>query len=298
MKFNEVFGVLLILLAIYLAVNATGRDQAATDLFNGDSSVAGEPDTDRDHDKYKDDKDDHADKDKDKDKDHDRGKDDDKDGHGNEGVVSTSDFCAASRDSRQFDDLGSANDEAIRCMAYAGVVSGVSEDRYAPRDALTRAQAASTIEALIVSANRLERPGVDLHELEDAPSARFIDVPPRNAHAGAIARLNQAGILTGYVDARFEPQGRVSRAQMASILDRTYKFLTDEALPGGSDQFDDDHGSVHHDAINAVATAGIMDGTGGGEFDPNLAVRRGPMATYAARLMIRLEETGRIRPLD
>jgi hypothetical protein len=294
MKLDQFFGFLLILLAIYLGVNATARGDAGDGLFSGDDPLLTDdppPDIEIDDDAGKlngDDKDD---------------KDDRKDGDGrrersgNEGVVTRSDFCAAVGDSSRFDDLGGKHDEAVRCMEAAGVVEGVSGDTYAPRDALTRAQAATTIAAMIDASNRLERSGVDLRALPDAPDTRFTDVEPGSAEADAIAQLNEVGILEGYVDARFEPQGRVSRAQMASILDRTYKYMTGEAFPGGSDQFNDDGQSVHEDSINAVATAGIMNGAGG-RFEPNHAVRRGPMATFAARTMIRLEETGRIRPLD
>jgi hypothetical protein len=285
MRLSDVFGFLMILLAIYLAVNATARGDVDDDLFDGDDGIeerADDPDPDPDPD----------------DEPFDGGKmaaDDEPDG--NEGRVTTSDFCANAPESSRFDDLGDEHDEAIRCMEAAGVVSGQTSDTYAPADALTRAEAASTIAAMIRSSNRLERPGANLRSLPEAPQARFVDVAPDSPHADAIARLNEAGIIEGYVDARYEPEGRVSRAQMASIIDRTYKYMTGAALPSGSDQFSDDDRSVHEDSINAVAEAGIMGGTGL-EFDPNRSVRRGPMATFAARTMIRLEETERITPLS
>lgn len=283
MKLVDVFGFLMILLAIYLAVNASARGDVDDDLFDGDDGVeerAEDPDPDPDDEPF------------------DGGKmaaDDEPDG--NEGRVTRSDFCADAPERSRFDDLGDGHDEAIRCMEAAGVVSGQSSDTYAPGDALTRAEAASTIAAMIRSSDRLERSGVNLRSLPEAPQTRFVDVAPDSPHADAIARLNEAGIIEGYVDARYEPEGRVTRAQMASIIDRTYKYMTGAALPGGSDQFSDDDQSVHEDSINAVAEAGIMGGTGF-EFDPNRSVRRGPMATFAARTMIRLEETERIRPLS
>jgi hypothetical protein len=291
MRLDQFFGFLLILLAIYLGVNASARGDVGDGLFDGDDSL-GVDDHPADIEV-----DDDAGKGNGKgDDDHDRDLDDDR--SGNEGVVTRSDFCADVGATSQFDDLGNSHDEAVRCMEAADVVEGVSDDTYAPGDALTRAQAATTIAAMIDSANRLERSGVDLRALPDVQDARFADVEPDSAEADAIAQLNEVGILEGYVDARFEPQGRVSRAQMASILDRAYKYMTGEAFPGGADQFDDDDRSVHEDSINAVAEANVMNGVGGGRFEPNHAVRRGPMASFAARTMIRLEETGRIRPLD
>jgi hypothetical protein len=280
MRLSDVFGFLMILLAIYLAVNATARGDVGDDLFDGDDRVE-EREPDRDDEPFE------------------GGKlsvDDEPDG--NEGKVTRSDFCANVPERSRFNDLGNKHDEAIRCMEAAGVMSGQTSDTFGPGDALTRAEAASTVAAMIRSSDRLARSGVNLRSLPEAPQARFVDVAPDSPHANAIARLNEAGIIEGYVDARYEPEGRVSRAQMASIIDRAYKYMTGAALPGGSDQFTDDDQSVHEDSINAVAEAGIIGGTGGLEFDPNRSVRRGPMASYMARTMIRLEETERIRPLN
>jgi hypothetical protein len=279
MKLVDVFGFLMILLAIYLAVNASARGDVVDDVFDGDEvedAGADEPD---EPDKPV------------------RPVEEPDEPEGNEGRATRSEFCANAPEDSRFDDLGKAHDEAIRCMEAAGVVSGKTSDTYAPGDALTRGEAASTIAAMIRSSNRLERDGVNLRSLPEAPQARFVDVAPDSPHADAIARLNEAGIIEGYVDARYEPEGRVSRGQMASIIDRTYKYMTGAALPGGSDQFTDDDQSVHEDSINAVAEAGIMGGDGL-EFNPNRSVKRGPMATFAARTMIRLEETERIRPLS
>ena len=138
------------------------------------------------------------------------------------------------------------------------------------------------------------------HRRPPAVALSFEFFPPKTAAAAerlwqTVEQLNEAGILQGYVDRRYQPDGRGTRAQMASILDRTYKFLTGEALPSDGDQFSDDSQSVHQESINAVAAADIMHGIDG-RFEPNLHVKRGPMAQYAARTMIRLEETGRIRP--
>lgn len=295
MKLDQVFGFLLIVLAIYLGVNATARGDVGGGLFDGpdDPPAAvddgpGEPDPG----------DDVVVDDAPADPDPETAEERRRRRRAAERDITGSDFCRNAPDRSRYDDLGRANDAAIRCMEAAGVVRGVSGDTYAPRDSLTRAQAADTIAGMIDTANRLERPDVDLRELQDAPDARFVDVPPDHRAADDIARLNEAGIIEGFVDARYEPRGRVTRGQMASILDRSYQYLTGEALPAGGDRFTDDDESVHEDSINAVAAAGIMEGTGDRQFRPGDSVNRGPMATFVARTMIRLEETNRIRPLD
>lgn len=316
MKLDQILGLLLILFAIYLAINTRPDSQVADGdglfgdgggLFGGSDSVGGGGDVViRDEDIVIREGDNitienggggNADDD--------TAADTKNDADGKKATtdkrvdseIGDSDFCANVDGTSQFDDVGPVYDDAVQCMEAAGVAQGVSEDTYAPGDALTRAQAAATIAAMIDSANGLERSGVDLAALPPAPDTQFDDVPADMPEADAIAELNEEGILQGYVDRRYEPDGRVTRAQMASILDRTYKFMTGEALPAGSDQFPDDSESVHQESINAVAAAGIMHGIDG-KFDPNLSVTRGPMAQYTARTMIRLEETGRIRPLE
>lgn len=281
MKLDQVFGFLLVLLAIYLALNVTGRPDPL-DIFDagpdtgGAWAGSGEGEAPA--------QDDAA--------------DEDEFTGGEEPVVTGSDFCAAAPESSPYADLGRAHDGAIRCMDAAGVVAGVTGDRYAPEDAVTRAQAASYIVAMIDEANRLEASGVNLRALPEAGDTQFRDVDPDSPHPEAIERLDQTPILQGYVDLRFEPEGKVTRAQMASLLDRSYRYMNDAALPIGPDRFRDDEKSVHEESINAVAAAGIMPGVTEDRFAPRRSVLRGQMASYLARMMIRMEEKGRIRPLQ
>jgi hypothetical protein len=295
MKADQVFGLLLILLAIYLGVTATRGDIDGDTLF-------GEPDDAEPVEVAPgDDGDGNGDGDGER----------DKDGRapssgqsrrttGREPVVANSDFCAAAPRSSQFDDLGAAHDEAVRCMEAAGVVTGETSTQFDPADAVTRGQAAMAIAALIDTANRLEAEGVDLQDLPSADEARFEDFKDDAADCPgqrAIARLNETPVLQGYVDSRFEPCGNVTRAQMASMLDRTYQYLNRSALPTGPDRFRDDDTSVHEESINAVAAAEIMDGRGDRRFMPRRSVLRGQMASHLARVLIRMEDKGRITPL-
>lgn len=289
MKADQVFGLLLILLAIYLGVTATGAlDGGPIDGLDGPGPVDVPP--------------------ADGGNGNGGGGGDEGDGSsgrdqqpgGAEPVVATSDFCAAAPETSQFDDLGTAHDEAIRCMEEAEVVGGTSSDQFDPADAVTRGQAAMAVAALIETANRLEAEGVDLQDLPTADDARFEDFKDGSADCPgqrAIARLNETPVLQGYVDSRFEPCGNVTRAQMASMLDRTYQYLNGSALPTGPDRFRDDESSVHQESINAVANAEIMAGRGNQRFMPQRDVLRGQLASHMARILIRMEDKGRITPL-
>lgn len=215
----------------------------------------------------------------------------------NEAVIVESSFCSVAPARSSYDDLGTAHDAAIRCIEVAGIMTGTSKTDFDPGAALTRGQAAAAIAAMIDAANRLEATDVDLRGLPSADDARFEDVTPATPHEMAIARLNETPILRGYVDARYEPDGKVTRGQMASMLDRTYQYVNRAALPIGPDRFIDDDRSVHEESINSVAGARIMYGVGNQRFAPGRSVRRGQMASYLARMMVRMEDKGRIRPL-
>jgi hypothetical protein len=313
MKADQVFGLLLILLAIYLGVTASGAldgggvdEPGPVDVppadgngggnggdngnggnggdnggggngGGGDASGQGQP----------------------------SGGDGDSSGQsqpsgGGEPVVASSDFCAAAPETSQFDDVGTAHDEAIRCMEGAEVIGSSGSDQFEPADGVTRGQAAMATAALIETANSLEAEGVDLQDLPPADDPRFEDFKDGSADCPgrqAVARLNETPVLQGYVDSRFEPCGNLTRAQMASLLDRTYQYLNGSALPRGPDRFRDDELSVHEDSINAVANAEIMAGRGNGRFMPQHDVLQGEMASQMTRMLIRMEEKGQITPL-
>jgi len=71
---------------------------------------------------------------------------------------------------------------------------------------------------------------------------------------------------------------------MATFLVRV-SDLFGPPMPAGTDAFDDDDGNGHEPAINAVAAAGIAQGTGDRRFDPNGGVTRAAMASFITRLL-------------
>ena len=101
-----------------------------------------------------------------------------------------------------------------------------------------------------------------------------------SVHEDAINRLAAAGVTGGCGERDFCPSAPVSRAQMATFLTRAL------GLPDtGEDYFGDDDGSVHEDAINRLAAAGVTGGCGGRDFCPSAPVSRAQMATFLARAL-------------
>ena len=124
---------------------------------------------------------------------------------------------------------------------------------------------------------------------------------PDNVHLEAINRLAQAGIVLGGPDGRpsdeFGPNLPVTRAQMATFLNRAHGLLTGKALEGTEDHFTDDDRSAHEANIDAIASAGIAVGDGRGSFGPEQFVTRGQMAAFVIRHLAVLQEAGEIIPL-
>lgn len=111
--------------------------------------------------------------------------------------------------------------------------------------------------------------------------ATFADIAG-TVHRGAIECLARWGVTTGTSLGRYQPEADVTREQMASFVARTIE-RTGGSLPPGPDAFNDDDGSSHEAAINALAAAGIAQGQPDGRFEPSASVTRGQMATFLTR---------------
>ena len=111
-----------------------------------------------------------------------------------------------------------------------------------------------------------------------APDADFADVDASNAHRRSIDCIAWKGVTKGTGPRTYGPAGNTTRGQMATFV---LAAMGDAGvtLPAGTDHFDDDRGNVHQRAINRLAQAGIVVGTGPRQFDPGAPVRRDQMAT-------------------
>ena len=110
-----------------------------------------------------------------------------------------------------------------------------------------------------------------------APSGRFTD-DDGNVHESMIEAVVRAGVATGCEAQLYCPTANVTRAQMASFLVNAL-----DLPPTSEDFFADDAGSLHEDAINRLAAAGVATGRADGTYGPEDPVPRGQMAAFLAR---------------
>ena len=169
----------------------------------------------------------------------------------------------------------SVHERAVDCITWWRVTTGSDWGGYLPADPTSRAANASFVARALTSA------GTTMPT--DPPDA--FDDDNGSIHEPAINDLAAIGVVEGTGPRQFSPTDLVTRGQMASMLDRAYAARTGQPLPPGPDAFDDDNGSVHEDAINAIAAVGLAAGTGPRTFEPDTFVRRDQMASFLARLL-------------
>lgn len=180
------------------------------------------------------------------------------------------------------DDDGSVHEPSIEGIADAGLTLGCNppdNDRYCPRDAVTRAQMA----AFFARALGLPESNVDHFTDDDGSTLE-----------GAINRIADAGITLGCnppENDEFCPDRAITRGAMAAMLTRAFDYQ-----PSSQDRFIDDDGHTFEGAIQAIAAQSVTVGCNpptNNEFCPNDAVTRDQMATFLTRA---IPEIGPIAP--
>ena len=114
----------------------------------------------------------------------------------------------------------------------------------------------------------------------------FADVVCPSLYADWIEQLAAEGVTAGCGGANYCPDASVTRKQMAVFLLKTEHGST--YVPPGCAANPVSFGDVacpsqYADWIEQLASEGITAGCGGGNYCPNLAVLRGPMATFLAK---------------
>ena len=101
--------------------------------------------------------------------------------------------------------------------------------------------------------------------------ASYSDVPATDKHVSAINELSALGVIEGFEDGTFHPDELVTRAQMAAMVCRALNNFSAES--NKRQVFNDV--AADNWAAGWVATAsdnGIINGTGNGNFDPDMNV--------------------------
>jgi hypothetical protein len=188
-------------------------------------------------------------------------------------------------------------------MVDQGFMSGYDRNYFGPNDTITRAQVAKV--ATLVG-------GIHTPEVEGTDSPAFADVPVRRDSNGKVIaypfdfvqEAAAAGLVSGSAgadgQALFNPNGTITRVQLAQILARMLKQL--KGYPGAeapappSDQpgpvvpqaaepaFGDVPAYAAAD-VTLVVSLGLMSGTSETAFGASTGAKRGQVATAMSRYL-------------
>ena len=155
---------------------------------------------------------------------------------------------------------------------YAYIV-GYEDGSVQPEGDITRAEVATIFFRLLTDESR---------DAFWSQTNDYTDVPADAWYNNAVSTLTNAGILDGYEDGTFKPNGNITRAEFATIAVRFF-----EATYDGGDLFSDIAGHWAQDYINEAANAGIVDGYPDGTFRPQQYITRAEAMTMVNRTIDR-----------
>ena len=110
----------------------------------------------------------------------------------------------------------------------------------------------------------------------------YSDVKTGDWFNNAVSTLSNAGIIAGYEDGSFKPNGYITRAEFATIAARFF-----DVTYNGKDLFPDISGHWAKDYINQAANKGFVNGYEDGTFKPDRNITRAEAVTLVNRTLDR-----------
>ena len=166
-----------------------------------------------------------------------------------------------------------AGQPTLNTQDHDAYLLGYEDGTVRPEGSITRAEVATIFFRLLTDESR---------DKFWSQTNDYTDVPADAWYNNAVSTLSNAGILDGYEDGTFRPDGNITRAEFATI---TARFL--EASYDGGNRFPDIDGHWAAEYINEAANAGIVDGYPDGTFQPQQFITRAEAVTMVNRTVDR-----------
>ena len=163
--------------------------------------------------------------------------------------------------------------DSIVYAVRSGYMQGVGGDRFDPEGSLTRAMVATVL---------WRREG------SPAPKAAsgFSDVPANEWYADPVAWAKEEGVVKGVTDTKFDPDGLITREQLATMLFRfSSRCLVSVPERADLSPFSDD-GKVSDwatEPLEWAVEAGLVKGTDGNRLAPDAGATREQFAAIIER---------------
>lgn len=167
-----------------------------------------------------------------------------------------------------FKDVTSFKKE-IEFLTSKEIIYGYKDGTFRPNVPIQRIQAVQMI-------MREMKP-----QLEKVPNPNFVDIKPGDNGYEDVAKAVELGIISGKGNNKFDPRGKLTRAEMAIILVRAYELRG--IYPKGF--VDVSPSSAAYSFISSFAANNITVGYSDGTFKPSLPIDRGQFSAFMARII-------------
>ncbi len=156
--------------------------------------------------------------------------------------------------------------DEINFLVSKNIISGYSNGKFQPAKDVTRGEAAIMVSRML--------------NLDSTPrNTKFKDVSKNYGASGYIASAADRKIISGYADGTFRPNNKISRGDMAIILERSFGIMA-----GSYGRFSDVGSKMNaYTAILEMAGAHIITGYPDGTFRPTANVTREQFSAFLAR---------------
>ncbi|WP_164845583.1 InlB B-repeat-containing protein [Anaerosphaera multitolerans] len=158
--------------------------------------------------------------------------------------------------------------------SHFGYMVGYPDKTIRPRGDITRAEVTTIFFRMMTDDSRNEY---------WSNENKFKDVQQSDWYNNAISTMNKAEVVTGYPDGNFKPNANITRGEFATMASR---FLSDYGNLTKY-KFTDIKGNWAEDAINKLASHGLINGYEDGSFKPNQLITRAEAATLINSILER-----------
>lgn len=166
-----------------------------------------------------------------------------------------------------FQDVGQNHWAAkyISSMAAKGIILGTGDERFSPASNITRGQVAVLLARIL--------------DLKSSGQHQFADVSAASWYGEAVLALADAGIVQG-ANGKFNPAAEISRQDLAVMLARAlaYAGITPSGQTSATYKDQDLIAGYAAKAVEQMASAGLMNGTGELRFNPTAQATRAEVA--------------------
>ncbi|UOF91038.1 S-layer homology domain-containing protein [Fodinisporobacter ferrooxydans] len=157
----------------------------------------------------------------------------------------------------------------LAIQTHQAYMFGYPDGTFGPDRSITRAEMAAMLARILQYTNSAA-----------TVTNSYSDVPAAHWAAKSIAAMTAHGMMSGYPDGSFHPDAPITRAEMASLIQRVKKLTPSQAAA-----FTDTATNWAQAAIGAVEQAGIIQGYPDGSFHPEQNLSRAEAVTMINKML-------------